>query len=91
MPLTVISSINIGYEAEYVRGMLVLAGFSLAYLSFTALVSSKLSAAFTPEEEKRRAQRYAMIFGNTIFLGYPIANALFGAVGMLYASIYIAA
>jgi predicted permease len=70
--------------------MLYLAVFSFAYLTFVSLTSWKLSSFSTEGEDKKRAQRYGMIFGNTIFLGYPLSNALFGQIGMLYASIYIA-
>lgn len=91
MPLTVISSMNLEYKAELINNMLYLAVFSFAYLSIAALASTSLSSLFPMGDDKKRALRYSMIFGNSIFLGYPLCNALFGQIGMFYASIFVAA
>jgi predicted permease len=91
MPALVISSMSIEYSDEHAKNMLILAVLSVIYLLFITLFSSKLSHFLKGEEKERKAMHYCMIFGNTAFLGYPIAQALFGEVGMLYASVYIAA
>lgn len=87
MPLLVISSINIDYKAEYASNMLLLAVIVFFYLSFLTFSSKVLLKKFNGETS---SMRYALVFGNIVFLGYPLCYALFGDVGVLYASVYVA-
>lgn len=90
MPFLVISSLIITYQDEYVRNMLYIAVLTFIFLAFVALTSWKISTSYTTDLEQRNALNYSMMFGNTIFLGYPLCYALFGQLGVFYASIYVA-
>ncbi len=90
MPLLVVSAINIEYKAEYVTNMIIIAIASFAYLSTVTLLSSRLAPLISKHEGNVKSMRYAMTFGNTVFLGYPISYALFGELGIFYASVYVA-
>lgn len=90
MPLLVISSMNIAYDEKYVSNMVYIAGLSLIYYLFVSTVTKKLSVLYADGKGNHRELRYAMIFGNAVFLGYPLAYALFGDEGVLYASVFVA-
>ncbi|GAU77083.1 AEC family transporter [Fusibacter sp. 3D3] len=90
MPLLVISAINIEYKVAYVHNMIAIALCSFLYLSSVSLFSAKLAPYITKKTDHAKSIRYAMTFGNTVFLGYPMSYALFGELGMLYTSVYVA-
>ncbi|MBF4693546.1 AEC family transporter [Fusibacter ferrireducens] len=90
MPMLVVSAMNIDYETEYVHNMITLAICAFFYLSTVSLLSRKLATSITHREDHVKSIRYALIFGNTSFLGYPISYALFGELGMLYTSVFVA-
>ncbi|MDN5298031.1 MAG: malate permease [Clostridiales bacterium] len=90
MPLLVISSMNIAYDPRYLRNMLIMAVLSLVYFFFSSLATKKLSSFYADGRGNHRELRYCMIFGNAVFLGYPLSLALFGSEGVLYASVYVA-
>ena len=89
MPALVISSINIEYKPEYIRNMEYLTVLSFAYLTFATVVGKFVVGRLKGEDSAKKSMRYCIIFGNAIFLGYPLSNALFGALGMFYASFFI--
>jgi predicted permease len=90
MPLLVISSMNISYDARYLNNMLIIAVLSLAYFIVSSIATKKLSAFYADGHGNHRELRYCMLFGNAVFLGYPLSLALFGNEGVLYASVYVA-
>ena len=90
MPLLVVSAINIDYKTEYVQNMIIIAICAFLYLSTVSFISAKLAPHITKKTAHAKSIRYAMTFGNTVFLGYPISYALFGELGMLYTSVYVA-
>jgi len=90
MPLLVISSINIDYNPKYGHNMIIIAIISFLYLSFLTLLSKQLLKLFKSHDSDKNSMRYALLFGNIVFLGYPLCYGLFGDVGILYASVYVA-
>jgi len=90
MPLLVISSINIDYKPEYGHNMMVIAIISFFYLLFLTLSSKQLLRFFKSHQGDKNSMRYALLFGNIVFLGFPLCYGLFGDIGVLYASVYVA-
>ena len=90
MPLLVISSMNIEYEASYVQNMLIIACLSLLYFLVVTTITKKLSVLYADGKGNNRELRYCMIFGNAVFLGYPLSFAFFGNEGIMYASVFVA-
>lgn len=89
MPLLVLNSMLIEYKEEYVNNILILALCAVLFMAFTSFISSRIVKYLRGEESQKKAMHYCMIFGNCAFLGYPICSALFGPIGMFYASIYV--
>jgi predicted permease len=55
---------------------------------FMLLLGWSSSRIFNIRGREAAVFRAHSMFGNTIFLGFPLINALFGAEGLLYASMY---
>ncbi len=64
--------------------------FLFAYLALGVMfVSGTIAAGITKQKGKQRAVIINHhMFGNIVFLGFPLMNALFGAEGLLYAAVY---
>ncbi len=52
------------------------------------LIGMALSRAFKMDKPRRVVYECMSAFGNVIFLGYPLIEAMYGAEGLLYAAIY---
>ncbi len=89
LPMLILKSMNIEYKQEYVRNMLQISLTAFCFLLFTFMASGKMMAYTKAEPHKAKSMRYCMIFGNIALLGYPLCNALFGEIGMFYASLYV--
>jgi predicted permease len=89
MPALVIMSMNIPYDSTYLIGMAWVFVIGLAYLSFATVIGSAVTKRLICEVPTRQAIRYCMLFGNCIFLGYPMSKAFLGELGVLYASVYV--
>ncbi len=64
--------------------------FTTAWISiaFTALVVLKILKPFVGDEKTLKSLFLSASFGNTAFVGYPIAYTLFGDKGLAYAILY---
>lgn len=55
------------------------------------LIGTVLTLALTAKQKDRRAPifRFACVFSNAAYMGFPLISALFGSEGLLYASAYV--
>jgi hypothetical protein len=65
--------------------VLAITGFVILFLLLIGLTASKL---FRLSGAEAAVFRTHSMFGNTIFLGFPLIMALYGTEGLLYASMY---
>ena len=65
--------------------ILTVAGFVILFLLLAGWITAKLFKITGREAAVFKAHS---MFGNTIFLGFPLINALYGAEGLLYASMF---
>lgn len=79
------------FRREYDPGALAGAGWALALAVFTHAASIALArvAVRDRDERRRRALRFATVFSNAGFMGLPLEQAVLGAEGVFYGSIYV--
>jgi hypothetical protein len=65
--------------------ILVLSGFVIFFLLLVGLISVKF---FRLQDSEAAVFKVHSMFGNTIFLGFPLITALYGVEGLLYASMF---
>lgn len=65
--------------------VLTVAGIVIMFLLLVGWLTTKV---FKIEGREAAVFRAHSMFGNTIFLGFPLINALYGAEGLLYASMF---
>ena len=87
LPCNIINSFRMEFDLQILKKFAVVLGISLLVQAFSYCLSKTLYNR-KPTEVKRVMQ-YCTIVSNSGFLGLPIAEGIFGAEGMMYASIFI--
>lgn len=85
LPLSVLSSSQTEFSSEAFSGFIICLVFGLVYLTCIVLFVPKLltKLKFNPDRAKTTAMMLA--FSNSAFMGFPIAQELYGETGLLYA------
>ena len=88
-PMLVFMSFQMEYDVELLKKMLVV--FGLALVSF--IISIFLANILLREKEgyDNAVERFGAIFTNCGFIGIPLGSAIFGNIGVIYATMFVAA
>ena len=88
-PMLIFMSFQMEYDAELLKKMMIV--FGLALLSFA--ISIMLANLFLREKEgyDNSVERFGVIFTNCGFIGIPLGSAIFGNIGVIYATLFVAA
>ena len=99
VPAMIVNSYRMEFSMEILHKLLASFGMSLlALLIGTGItlsnrlkILSKVSLALTARRKDSRTPifRFACIFSNAAYMGFPLISALFGSEGLLYASAYV--
>lgn len=87
LPCNIINSFRMDFDMQILRKFAVVLMISLVIQLFTYILSRTLYNR--KPKEIRRVMQYCTIVSNSGFLGLPIAEGIYGAEGMMYASIFI--
>ena len=87
LPCNIINSFRMEFNLEILRKFAVVLAISLL-VQLVCYILSRVLYNHKPKEVKRVMQ-YCTIVSNSGFLGLPIAQGIYGAEGMMYASIFI--
>lgn len=87
LPCNIITSFHMEFNLEVLQKFGVVLGIAIAGQALCYILSKCLYNR-KPTEIKR-VLRYCTIVSNSGFLGLPIAEGIYGAEGMMYASIFI--
>lgn len=86
LPCLIISSFNIKFTKDMAKNSINMIIYSMVVHMMLLAVSSLL---FLKKEDKEKSIfKFCMIFSNCGFVGYPIAQALYGDIGVFYTSIF---
>ena len=87
VPAMIVNSYRMEFSMEILRNLL--AAFGLSVLAI--LMGTVLTLLLTARQKDSRTPifRFACVFSNAAYMGFPLISALFGAEGLLYASAYV--
>ena len=87
VPAMIINSYRMEFSEEILHNLLAAFGMSILAI----FVGTVLTLALTAHRKDRRAPifRFACVFSNAAYMGFPLISALFGSEGLLYASAYV--
>ena len=76
--LVLSSSLNISFDGEIVKNILIVALVGVAFTVGIFFLSALATKPKEGEDKKRGMARFCMMFSNNGFLGIPLAQAVFG-------------
>ena len=87
VPAMILNSYRMEFSAEILRNLL--AAFGMSVLAIC--IGTAITLVLTARRKDSRAPifRFATVFSNAAYMGFPLISALFGAEGLLYASAYV--
>lgn len=86
LPLLIISSFSFTYKADIVSNIVKAFIYGVVIFTVTPLMVKPLLVGI--KKEKRDILQFAMVFSNCGFMGFPLAQSVFGNEGVIYASIF---
>ncbi len=87
LPFTIISSFDKSISFSAAGDLLKVAIFAIGVHAL-AIFISKLAYSRFPDP-KRKILTYITVFSNCGFMGFPVAESVFGKIGLMYTSIYV--
>lgn len=88
-PVLVISSFQFKFTQEMLHNVFIIFIFSMVIHAFSAILGKVLYHRY-PDSEKK-ILKFVTIYSNCGYMGFPVLGSLYGQVGVLYASVYVAA
>ncbi|MCX7714979.1 MAG: AEC family transporter [Clostridia bacterium] len=89
LPILVITSLTkVELSREKILNSLILIGIAFIAIAVMYLIGTLFSKLFKLPKATAIVHQCMSAFGNVIFLGYPLIQALFGAEGLFYAALY---
>ncbi len=87
VPAMIVHSYMMEFSEEILHNLLAAFGMSILAI----LIGTAITLLLTARRKDRRAPifRFACVFSNAAYMGFPLISALFGSEGLLYASAYV--
>src|SRR5690606_41856987 len=87
-PLLVLSSFQMDFSQDILSNMAVIFLFAVIANTVAILLGQLLFAKF--DSERKKVMKFAAVYSNCGFMGFPVLESLFGRTGVLYGSIFVA-
>jgi len=87
LPCTIISSFDRSIPFSAARDLIKVAIYAIAIHVISIAISEVLFSRM--ERTKKKILIYAAVFSNCGFIGFPLAESIFGHSGLMYVSIYV--
>lgn len=89
IPFSVFAAFISPFDWGKAKQSFMLIGISLVFYPAMQLLITRIFFSKVPrDEERKRLFRFDLTYSNAVFMGYPFAQALFGANGLFFASVY---
>lgn len=87
-PILIFMSFQMAYDVQLLKNIGIL--FMIAFISY--FISIALAHIFLKEKEgyDSAVEKFAVTYTNCGFIGIPLSSALFGGVGVIYTTVFIA-
>lgn len=86
-PLLTLDTYSMEYDAAITKNMLLGFGLSACSILLAIIISNILRIKGT--KESLSTERFTVIFTNCGFMGIPLAEAVFGSIGVVYCTTYL--
>ena len=87
VPAMIVHSYMMDFSMEILHNLLTAFGLSILAIFLGTVITLLLTARH--KDQRTPIFRFACIFSNAAYMGFPLISALFGSEGLLYASAYV--
>ena len=87
-PLLIFTSFQMDYDTSLLKNMIIL--FVLAVFSFDLSIVLDHFLLREKEGYDLAVEKFSVIYNNCGFIGIPLGYALFGSIGVIYATVFVA-
>ena len=87
VPAMIIHSYMMDFSMEILHNLLTAFGLSILAILLGTVITLLLTARH--RDQRTPIFRFACVFSNAAYMGFPLISALFGSEGLLYASAYV--
>ncbi len=91
VPFNIINSMSREFETELLIDAAICFGASLVIFLLALLLGRVLAKVFSVDKKHRGSWEVAMAFSNTGFMGFPVAEALYGSRGVFLTAMMVMA
>lgn len=88
LPALIVTSMNYEFSQDMLNNSIKLLGIGVILYSFMIIVGIVFVKLLKIQEPQRGIYLFLIIFSNVGFMGYPVAEVVFGKIGVFYAAIY---
>lgn len=88
-PLLVISSFQVDFTQDILKNVLIVFAFAMTAHILSILLGQVLYRRC--DTESCKVMKFATVYSNCGYMGFPLLASLFGSIGVLYGSVYMAA
>ncbi|NFE19536.1 AEC family transporter [Clostridium botulinum] len=86
LPCLILSSFNYNFTEDMIKNAKMFFIYSIIIHIALILISGLFFIKYN--ERARKVLKFSTIFSNSAFMGYPVIEALYGKIGVFYASIF---
>ena len=87
IPFTIIVSFDRSISRSALPDLAKIGLWAILILGASAIIATLVYRKFP--DDKRKVLSYVTVFSNCGFMGFPVAESVFGKIGVMYASIYV--
>lgn len=88
LPLNIISAFNFEYSKEMLSNMLIIFTFGILIHPMSFFIAKLIYSKFAKEE--KNILIFSAVFSNCAFMAFPVLESLYGKIGILYGSAFLA-
>ena len=88
LPLNIISAFNFDYSKDVIANMLIIFVFGILVHPVTFFIAKLIYSKFS--KEQKNVLIFAAIFSNCAFMAFPVLESIYGKIGVLYGSAFMA-
>lgn len=88
-PLLVISSFQVSFTQEILENVFIIFIFALFAHIVSIFLGQLLFIRY--KDSKKKIMKFSAIYSNCGYMGFPLLESLFGKIGVLFGSVYVAA
>lgn len=88
LPAMIISSMNRQFSSEILGNVLTTLIIAVVFYAVSLLIAFIFVKIFGGKSSEKGIYKFALVFSNVGFMGYPVINAVFGPEALFYAAIY---